>query len=62
MNTLARLHDLQLGSPISVGNLTLFPLLAPEVANATYLTLDEAIAEHFAQVTEISEEGSVGQL
>jgi len=62
MNTLAGLHDLQIGSPISVGNLTLFPLLTREVADASYLTLDEAIAEHIAQVTEISEEGSVGQL
>jgi ARG/rhodanese/phosphatase superfamily protein len=62
MSTLAHLQDLDIGSPITVGRFCAFPLLAREHNPATYAVLDEALADHLAQVTEVSDAGSVGQL
>jgi hypothetical protein len=62
MNALKALRDLQLGSPASLGDLTVISLLTDLSTRSSYLTLDEAIADHVAEITEVSEGGAVGQL
>jgi hypothetical protein len=65
MTTLSTLLDeLQIGPARTFGGLTAFPLLTarPTTAERTYRTLDEAIADRTARVTEISEGGSVPEL
>ena len=56
------LSKLQLGPPQPHGGLALFPLLGDGIADPAYLLLDEALAEGCAQVTEVSESGSVPEL
>ena len=69
------LAHITVGQPVSFGNLTMFPLLngGEEIGNLTmfpllpgleedYLTLDDAIKQGQATVTEISEYGSVPEL
>ncbi|SHJ99920.1 hypothetical protein SAMN02745216_02677 [Desulfatibacillum alkenivorans DSM 16219] len=43
-------------------NMTVFPLLAPQNGDPGYLTLEEALAKGFVQVTEVDESGSVPEL
>ena len=64
MNAFNTLHDLELGSATSLGDLTVIPLLTDvgTSPSPSYLTLDEAIAERVAEITEVSEGGAVGQL
>ena len=63
MQTLdASLTSLAFGIPQRHRNLTLVPLVALEPRTADYLTLDEAIAAGLAQVTELSESGTVPEL
>ena len=57
LNTLSQ--ALRVGFPVSVSNLTVFPLLAGEESPAGYATLDEALAAGFVRVTEVSEAGHV---
>ena len=56
------LDELTLGAPVTVDNLTMFPLLLPDEAAPRYLVLDEAIASGVATVTEVSEAGMVPEL
>jgi hypothetical protein len=56
------LASVQIGLDVSFENLTMYPLLGPDVSAAEYTTLDEAVAEGSARVTEVSEEGSVPEL
>jgi hypothetical protein len=59
---IAALDQLELGSPITAANLTMYPLLLPDESTPGYLTLDEALAASLASVTEVSESGSVPEL
>jgi ARG and Rhodanese-Phosphatase-superfamily-associated Protein domain len=56
------LSHIEIGSPVTSGNLTMFPLLNAKEGEPDYLTLDEALAKGLATVTEISESGSVPDL
>jgi hypothetical protein len=65
----AALGSVTLGPPVSVDNLTMFPLVAklPETvrtpgASLNYLVLDEALASGRVEITEVSEQGSVPNL
>ena len=63
MNPIAEtLSTLTLGEAVSFRNLAFFPLLASEGRDPGYLTLDEALAERVARVTEVSAGGSVPEL
>lgn len=65
METLAQLiHSIRVGTPITSGNLTMFPLLSDVSVSAAadYLLLDEALAGAQAEVTEVSQSGSVPSL
>ncbi len=56
------LAGLGLGAPASFRNLIIFPLLAKSPGESAYLLLDEALERGLAQVTEVSEGGSVPEL
>jgi hypothetical protein len=51
----------RLGDPITFRNMTVFPLFGQGIT-PDYLTLDEALAQKRAKVTEVSEGGSVPEL
>ena len=53
---------IQVGQACVYRNLTVFPLLGSSEAATGYLTLDEALAMKCAQITEVSESGSVPEL
>ncbi len=52
----------KIGSPTTFRNLMVFPLLAGNGTAADYLTLDEALSQKCATITEVSEGGSVPEL
>jgi hypothetical protein len=56
------LSSVRLGEPARFQNLSVFPLFAPSGTVPDYLTLDEALDQGLARVTEISEGGSVPEL
>jgi len=58
------LDELTIGPARTFGGLTVFPLVAPRPATGDrpYRTLDEAIADGTARVTEVSNAGSVPEL
>ena len=56
------LSGLQLGEPLSHEGLTVHPLIRASLLGKDYLTLDEALKQNVARVTEVSESGSVPQL
>ncbi len=56
------LGDLRIGAPVRVRNLAMFPLFGPTRPEPGYLTLDTALAAGTAEVTEVSETGSVPNL
>lgn len=56
------LESLQIGSPTSAGGLTMYPLSAPAPGSFDYLLLDSALEAGFAEVTEVSDSGSVPRL
>ena len=58
-DTLARL---QRGEAVTFRNLTVFPLFGEDSQAADYLTLDEALAQKVARITEVSAGGSVPEL
>jgi hypothetical protein len=52
----------KIGTPATFKNLTVFPLTGGPGISADYLTLDEALAQKLAVITEVSEGGSVPEL
>ncbi len=50
------------GEPVSFGGLTMWPLEGEESAPARYFTLDEALAQRWAMVTELTAEGVVPEV
>ena len=56
------LTALTVGTPVTLANLTLFPLLGEQATEPGYLTLGEALAAGQARITEVSEQGSVPEL
>ena len=56
------LENVKLGGKQSHLNLTIFPLLAPDTGKPDYLTLEEALTQGLAEVTEVSKDGSVPDL
>jgi hypothetical protein len=56
------LAGLKVGDPIVFQNLTMFPIAADDAGEPSYLTLDEALADGLARISEISEHGSVPEL
>ena len=60
------IHDLlrtiEIGSPTTFENLTMYPLLGTSEQKLEYITLDQALAAKTASVTEVSESGSVPDL
>jgi hypothetical protein len=55
------ISDTRLGKPKTFRNLTIFPVFGKGIA-PEYITLDEALSNKFAKVTEVSEGGSVPEL
>jgi hypothetical protein len=63
MQALSRaLHSLDVGAPVAAGPLAVFPLLRADAAPAAYALLDEALDAGLAEVTEVSDGGSVPEL
>ena len=63
MNALQQaLSGLHVGEPLSHEGLTVHPLIRASLLGKDYLTLDEALQQNAARVTEVSESGSVPQL
>lgn len=58
----ATLDGIEIGTPVTAANLTMFPLLLREEVAPAYQTLDEALAAGLASVTEVTEGGSVPEL
>jgi len=56
------LKQVKVSKPVSHDGLTLYPLIRDELFNKDYLTLDEALANKTAVITEVSEGGSVPEL
>ena len=56
------IQGLRLGKPQAYQGLTIFPLLTSDSVEADYLTLDEALEQEQARVTEVSARGSVPTL
>jgi hypothetical protein len=58
------LERIEIGMGTTFENLTLFPLFDPKasLAEPDYLTLDEALTQKVAHITEVSESGSVPEL
>ena len=52
----------KIGEPVTFKNMTVFPLTGGPGMAADYLTLDEALAQKLAAITEVSEGGSVPEL
>ena len=52
----------EIGEPATFRNMTVFPLMHKPAPAADYLTLDEALAQKLAAITEVSESGSVPEL
>ncbi len=57
-----RLSQVKLGTPQTYNNLAMFPVTAEGDIEPNYLLLDEALAQGYANVTEVSESGSVPEL
>jgi len=58
------LSSITLGDPVTFENITMLPLLGPAAVEREpfYLTLDEALARGWTEITEVSEQGSVPEL
>ena len=54
--------NLQVGTPLHAGDLTVYPLIRPATMPPTWITLGEALAKGLAGITEVSEGGSVPTL
>ena len=63
MNAIAQaLSGLRVGDLVTHEGLTVHPLIRGSLLNKDYLTLDEALAQNLARVSEVSEGGSVPNL
>lgn len=63
MNALSStLHSLHIGSPITHAGLTMFPLVADRASRPDYLLLDQVLDGALAEVSEVSDAGSVPEL
>ena len=51
-----------LGAAVMFENLSVVPLMRDDERNADYITLDEAIADGRAHITEVSDDGQVSEL
>lgn len=58
----AQLHDVRVGEAMHCHNLTLFPLFVVNGHTPPYLLLADALDDGQAEVTEISDSGSVPEL
>jgi hypothetical protein len=61
-NLMKSIQNVTLGEPLHYRNLTLFPLFLPNDCPPDYTFLSEAIENGTAEVTELSEDGSVPEL
>jgi ARG and Rhodanese-Phosphatase-superfamily-associated Protein domain len=52
----------RIGAPTTFKNMTVFPLMGGQGTVADCLTLDEALAQKVAAITEVNEGGSVLQI
>ncbi len=59
LDTLGALH---IGAPVTSGNLTMIPLQRAAPADGAYQLLDDALEAGLAEITEVSEGGSVPEL
>jgi len=57
-----RIEAIILGEPTVYGQMALFPLLDESESLSSYITMDDAITNGCAQVTEVSDSGSVPEL
>jgi len=63
MNAISHaLESIRIGTPVSTGGLTMYPLLSKSPRHPAYLLLDEGLESGLAEVTEVSESGSVPEL
>ena len=63
MNALSTtLHNLTIGAPVTHAGLTMYPLLATAASHPDYLLLDQALDGALAEVSEVSDSGSVPEL
>jgi hypothetical protein len=63
MNALSStLQSLHIGCPITHAGLTMFPLVADRTSNPDYLLLDQVLDGALAEVSEVSDAGSVPEL
>lgn len=56
------IEQLNVGEPVTVQNLTVFPLFLSQSSGPAYLSSSVAIEQHGLEVTEVSEDGSVPSL
>src|SRR5688500_2535637 len=58
------LSAVTLGTPVAYDTITMFPLVGPQTdeREPIYLTLDQALGDGWAEITEISATGSVPEL
>ena len=57
-----RLSGLEIGQPTTYRNMDVYPLLGAKLGEASYMTLDDALAQGCAEITEVSDQGSVPEL
>ena len=57
-----RLDQVTLGDPIVYGQMALFPLIDSQQSHAGYTVMDDALRDGCAEVTEVSDSGSVPEL
>lgn len=63
MNVISEtLDSIRIGLPVTAGGLTMYPLLGAVSPSAAYLLLDDALECGAAEITEISQSGSVPEL
>jgi hypothetical protein len=56
------IHAIRVGQPITHDKLTIWPLLGEDTAGPAYFTLDEALAQGWIRLTEVSDQGSVPEI
>jgi len=56
------LREVRVGEPVTVRNLTMFPLFGPAVTDPGYLVMDDALSTGKLKITEVSGGGSVPEV